>query len=60
MSPDYSRADFDKDFSALIMEGLIEVVGMTDEGAWLYGVTSKGHAFWETMSAIEDTDNTDG
>ena len=60
MSPDYSRADFDKEFRALIMEGLIEVVGMTDEGAWLYGVTSKGHAFWETMSAIEDTDNTDG
>ena len=60
MLPDYSRADFNKEFSALIMEGLIEVVGMTDEGVWLYGITSKGHTFWETMSVIEDADNIDG
>ena len=59
MWPDYSQEEFDKEFNVLIMEGLVEVVGITDEGAWLYGITSRGYTVWKTMSAFKNADNTD-
>lgn len=59
MPHDYSKEQFTQDFNALISEGLVEVVGINPRGEWLYGITEKGHKFWKTMSAFEETKNFD-
>jgi len=39
MSDDYSKEDLHKDMEALRQLGLIEVVGVNEEGQWLWGPT---------------------
>jgi hypothetical protein len=39
MSDDYSREDLHRDMEALRQLGLIEVVGVNEEGQWLWGPT---------------------
>jgi hypothetical protein len=38
---DYSKEDLFRDMEALRRIGLIEVIGVNDEGEWLWGATEK-------------------
>jgi|688.fasta_scaffold00969_48 hypothetical protein len=38
---EYTKADLSRDLEALILAGLIEVKGVTEEGELLYGLTKK-------------------
>lgn len=51
MSPDkYSHEDFERDFNALLENGLIEIVGINKEGKWLYGATEDGKKLVESIT----------
>lgn len=57
MSHEFSKEDFDKDFKYLVDEELIEVVGINEQGEWLYAATEKGRALYKSIMALgEDGD----
>ena len=41
MGDEYTKDDLYEDLQKLIDIGLIEIVGITEEGQWLYGPTQK-------------------
>jgi hypothetical protein len=43
----YTRNDLDRDIAALVRIGLIEAVGITEEGKWIYAATEKSNKMSE-------------
>lgn len=51
MSDDYTKEDLHKDMEALRSAGLIEVMGINDEGQWLWRATDKAMSMTEEERA---------
>lgn len=45
---------FDAAFTHLIDIGLITIVGINDDGEWLYSLSEDGKKFVETFYALDD------
>jgi hypothetical protein len=54
-NPDsYTMEDLQEDIEALRRAGLVEVIGITDDGQWLYGATEQSK---KIFSSIEEMDS---
>lgn len=53
MFEDYTMEDLHRDMEGLRKAGLIEVIGITDDGQWLYGATEKSKKYFELEKTMD-------
>ncbi len=49
---DYTVEDLKNDMESLRKAGLIEVIGITDDGEWLYGATPKSKELLKSIDTM--------
>jgi hypothetical protein len=49
---DYTVEDLKNDMESLRKAGLIEIIGITDDGEWLYGATSKSKELLKSIDTM--------
>jgi hypothetical protein len=51
---DYTIEDLQEDINFLRKAGLIEVVGINDDGQWLYGATEQSKKMFLSIDKLDD------
>lgn len=46
---DEEKEEFNRQFELLILDGLIEIISINDDGEWLYQITEKGKKLYEAV-----------